>query len=155
MGETEKLVDLLERSFSGNSWHGPAVKEALAGIDGAKASARPIPTAHTIWELVLHIGGWTDVVRRRIEGEHLKEPQEGDFPPVADSSETGWQNTLKDLEARHNALKETIARKLDDPELGQLPYPGAKASSYVNLAGAAHHYIYHAGQIALLRKALE
>lgn len=155
MRETERLVDLLERAFSGKSWHGPAVKEVLSGINAAKASARPIQTAHTIWELVLHIGAWTDVVRQRIEGEEVLEPKEGDFPAPIDSSNQAWQNALSDLEARHNALKKTILG-LNDSELDRvLQQKMSKATCYGMLHGATHHYIYHAGQIGLLKKLLE
>ena len=32
----------------------------------AEAASRPIPGAHSIWELVLHVAGWADVARARL-----------------------------------------------------------------------------------------
>ena len=77
----------MRRAYEGGAWHGPSIREALSGVDAAKAATRPIANAHTIWEIALHLSAWTDVVRRRIEGAALSEPEEGDWPKVGDTSE--------------------------------------------------------------------
>ena len=33
-----------------------------------RLQARPLSDAHNIWEIVLHIATWEDVVRRRLQG---------------------------------------------------------------------------------------
>jgi hypothetical protein len=42
--------------------------EILEGVTAARAAARPIGSAHTIWELVLHIAAWDGAVLRRMGG---------------------------------------------------------------------------------------
>ena len=40
----------------------------------------PIPGAHTIWEIVLHLTAWTREVDRRVLGGEPRFPEEGDWP---------------------------------------------------------------------------
>ena len=74
------------------------------------------------------------------------------FPEQADEIDTAWQQTLENLELSHRKLKETISR-LNDEQLSQIIVHG-KNSKYFLLHGLIQHRIYHAGQIALLKKAL-
>ena len=62
MKETGRINDQLQRAFQGKAWHGPSLKEALAGITADQAAARPVGNAHSIWELTHHIGAWADIV---------------------------------------------------------------------------------------------
>jgi len=74
------------------------MQELLADVTAATAAARPLSDAHSIWEIVLHIATWEEVVRRRLQGEvvtHL--PSEQDWPPVQDISEAAWRKVLDDL----------------------------------------------------------
>ena len=61
MSEIERMLDQLKRAFEGEAWHGPSVKEAIAGVTAAQAHARPLANAHSIWELVQHIAVWEAV----------------------------------------------------------------------------------------------
>jgi uncharacterized damage-inducible protein DinB len=151
MKETERIADQLKRAVYGEAWSGPSVKEVLEGVSAAAASARPVAGAHSIWELVLHIGAWINIARRRVEGETVNVTPEVNFPPVVDTSEEAWKAALKSLEAEEEALRSTI-RRLSDEQLDQ-PVRPSGLSVYILLHGAIQHSLYHAGQIPLLRKA--
>jgi uncharacterized damage-inducible protein DinB len=151
MSEQERVSDLLRRVHEGDAWHGPSLREALAGVDAAKASARPIPGAHSIWEIALHISGWADVVRRRLSGEAVSDPEEGDFPAIEDTSEEAWQAALSRLDERVAGLRAAIAEIEDSSLEGTVR--GGKAPHYATLHGVLHHHVYHTGQIAALEKA--
>ena len=69
MTTTERLVDQLRRSAEGDAWHGPSVREALEGVTVSDASAHPIPGAHSIRELVLHMAAGIQLVLRRLNGD--------------------------------------------------------------------------------------
>jgi uncharacterized damage-inducible protein DinB len=159
MTETRRIADQLERANGGDAWHGPSLKETLDGVTAAQAAARPVAGAHSIWELVLHVAAWEGAVRARIEDGTLAQPAEGDWPEVTDTSEAAWQRALALLEERHAALLEAI-NKLDDDQLSrrlgeERDKPlGSGVSVYATLHGAVQPNLYHAGQIALLRKAL-
>jgi hypothetical protein len=54
MTDIQRIEDQLRRSFAGNAWQGPAVRQLLADVTAEKAAARPLSNAHSIWEIVLH-----------------------------------------------------------------------------------------------------
>ncbi len=153
MKEAERIADQLRRSFDGEAWHGPAVLELLQGVTAAQAAARPLAGAHSIWELTLHIGVWEDVPRRRLLGERKDDvPPAEDWPPVTDTSAAAWKSAVEQLQQRHRQLLDVISN-LSDDGLAQT-VPGMGYSVYGMLHGVVQHNLYHAGQIALLKKAL-
>jgi uncharacterized damage-inducible protein DinB len=152
MSEIKRINDQLRRAYEGEAWHGPSLRELLSGVTAETAAAKPLPNAHSIWELVLHIAAWENVARRRIMGEEMVEiTDQENFPTIQDQSETAWQQTLQTLERSHLALREAIA-KLDDAQLKE-KVPGQNYPIYGLLHGVIQHDLYHAGQIALLKKA--
>ena len=68
MSECARLADQIRRAFDGEAWHGDALVEVLANVSAKQAAARPIKSAHNIWEIVLHIGAWDGAVLRRAGG---------------------------------------------------------------------------------------
>ena len=151
MDEIERIDDQLRRAFEGHAWHGPSLRELLADVTAEQATARPIPGAHSIWEIALHIAAWHEGVRRRVEGERVELSAEEDWPPVASTSEAAWQDALAVLERTHTELRRTVSR-LADARLQEMVV-GKDHSVYVMLHGLIQHDLYHAGQIALLKKA--
>ncbi len=151
MKETARIADQLERAYSGKAWHGPSLRALLRGVSAEQAAQRPIPNAHTIWELVLHTAAWDRVVCERIlAGKTIKLPPEQNFPAVVDTSEAAWKKTLKELEKQHKALAAAM-RKFPDAKLNR-NLGGGDYSFYVTMHGAVQHDLYHAGQIAILKK---
>lgn len=154
MAETERIVDLLRRAARGKAWHGSAVHETLMGVTAAQARHRPLPAAHSIWEIVLHMTAWNDEVRERLDGRASRSlPAEEDWPLVADPSESRWAEALKRLDESERRLRATVAavpeRRFDEL-LGDASGPW---TVYVTMHGIIQHELYHAGQIALLKKA--
>jgi len=149
--ERDRILNQLERAFEGEAWHGPSVLEALEGVTWKKALEKPIPTAHSIWELVLHITAWEDIVRRRLLGETPPITDELNFPTIPDPGEASWKGALEALRAGHLRLRE-VAGEITDEQLDQTPPAGKTVSRYVLLHGIIQHDIYHAGQIAILKK---
>jgi uncharacterized damage-inducible protein DinB len=150
MTEIERIDDQIKRAYSGQAWHGPSLQEVLKGVTAAQAAARPIASAHSIWEIVNHVSAWIEVVRQRMRGNPAGQPDEGDFPEAGDTSEAAWKRTLSALDSNHEALRKEVA-SLEESRLDE-PCGGQPASYYIHLLGTVHHYLYHAGQIALLKK---
>ncbi len=154
MKETARIADQLERAYSGKAWHGPSLRFILRGISATQAAQHPIPGAHSIWELVLHIAAWDRVVCERITGgKTTKLPPEENFPTVTDTSEAAWKKTLKNLERQNRALAAAI-RKFPDAKLNR-NLGGGDYSYYITMHGAVQHDLYHAGQIAILKKLVQ
>jgi uncharacterized damage-inducible protein DinB len=151
MTETERIADQLHRAFYGPAWHGPAWMELLREVDAAKAAAHPIPGAHSIWDVVRHVTVWNHVTRRRVAGEVVKiNSVEEDWPPVTEFSESSWRSALHETEASLRLLLDQV-RALSAGRLDER-LPGEQYSVYFILHGTVQHILYHAGQIALLKK---
>ncbi len=113
--------------------------------------SRPIPDRHTIWELVLHLTAWTDIPRQRMEGDPVADPSvEQDWPPVTGSDEASWRATIQELHLAHDRLQEALVR-FPETRLSET-VPGRDHSVFVMLHGVVQHGLYHAGQIAMLKK---
>jgi uncharacterized damage-inducible protein DinB len=156
--EISRIIDELQREHEGDPWHGSPLNAILEGIDAARAAARPIPAAHSIWELVLHMTSWKNETARRIRGAVACMPIEGDWPEVGDLTEERWQAARERLEAAHAdlvaAVKALPEAKLYEPTNDTRSAPlGTGVSHYVLLHGIVQHDVYHAGQISLLKKA--
>jgi uncharacterized damage-inducible protein DinB len=152
MSEIELIVDQLTRAFDGEAWHGPALMEVLAEVTAETAVARPIPSSHTIWELVLHLTGWEDVIIRRIvRGKPAELSDQENFGGViVDQSDTAWHNAIKNLKLKHSELIKTVSG-LAEARLND-PVPGRDYDNRFMLLGAVQHAAYHGGQITLLKK---
>ena len=153
MSEIQTIIDELKSIHDGDAWHGPSLKEILSGVTAERAAAKPLANAHSIWELATHIAGWEDVFLRRLAGQQMNEPEDGDFPHVTDASEEAWRRTLARFDDTHRSLVEAIAG-LTDERLREI-VPGKDYTVEYMLRGLVRHHVYHAGQIALLKKGFE
>jgi len=153
MSEAARIADQLRRAFGGEAWHGDSLFEILEGVTASQAAGRPIERAHTIWELVLHIAAWDDAVLRRLGGVAVELSDAENFPSVTDASEAAWRKALAQVRRVHEELVAAVASlpdsRLDDIVPGK---EGAHYTFYYMLHGVVQHELYHAGQIALLKK---
>jgi uncharacterized damage-inducible protein DinB len=153
MSEAARIADQLRRAFDGEAWHGDSVFEILKGVTAEQAAARPIAGAHTIWELVLHIAAWDGAVLRRMSGVAVTLSDAENFPPVTDASEAAWRTALAQVRKVHEELIAAVADLTDSRLYEKVPgKEGAHYTFYYMLHGVVQHELYHAGQIALLKK---
>ncbi len=153
MSEISRIAQQLQLAFDGEAWHGPAVLEILSDVDARTAAARPIPKAHTIWELTLHVAGWENIIRRRLGGEACSPSDADNFPEVKDTSEIAWRKTVDSLRLTHEKLLKAIASTPDSRLTDRVP--GKNYDVYTMLHGTTQHALYHAGQMAVLKRAAE
>jgi uncharacterized damage-inducible protein DinB len=151
--EAIRIADQLQRAFDGAAWHGDSLFEILAEVTPAQAAARPIQGAHSIWELVLHIAAWDDAVLRRFAGVAVELSDAENFPPATDISETAWHAALAQARRAHHDLIAAVNELPDSRLYEMVPgKEGAHYTFYYMLHGVVQHELYHAGQIALLKK---
>jgi len=149
--EPARIADQLRRAFEGDAWHGPALLELLKDVNAATAAARLLPAAHCIWELVLHVAVWDRATMRRLAGEKTQPTGLDNFPLVpATANERAWNKAVSDLKRTHQTLVKTVAA-LPESRLWER-VPGKRYDFYHLLHGVVQHELYHAGQIAILRK---
>lgn len=152
MRETDRIAGQLKCAYEKDAWHGPSVLETLQGVTAEEAKAQPIAGAHSIWEIVLHISGWMKVAVPRMQGIKTSQPEEGDWPALKNATVTGWNQTLEEMQKNYQELMAAIS-KLSDEDLTK-PVFEIPNYNYVLLHGIIQHNLYHAGQMAVLRKTI-
>ncbi|HTA49729.1 MAG TPA: DinB family protein [Candidatus Sulfotelmatobacter sp.] len=150
ISEPALIAEQLHRAFEGDAWHGPALLELLREMDAATAAAQPLSDVHSIWELVLHVSAWDDAAYRRLGGEKVQLTGTANFPVVPNPSQTTWREAIAHAKHTHDVLVKTVAA-LPDSRLRER-VPGKRYDFYFMLHGVAQHALYHAGQIAILKK---
>jgi uncharacterized damage-inducible protein DinB len=152
MTEVERILDQYDRVMNGDAWHGDPMWKILDGISASEAASRAHPDAHSIWELVSHVTFWESEVYRRLNNLPARPYKELNFPAAPQMTAENWESTL--AEFRHSntefrkALSQLEASRLDEP------LSTAEKTVYVEVHGVIQHNLYHAGQIAILRKIL-
>ncbi|MEO8575507.1 MAG: DinB family protein [Gemmatimonadales bacterium] len=150
MNHAELAADEIHRALRGPAWHGSSLQELLAALSAEEAIQRPIPTAHNIWELVLHITSWSNIALRRITGGQVEPHEDEDWPVPGEMTSEQWDADREAMKESHERLTEVVTGLTDDQILAKAPK--SSNSVAVMLHGVAQHDAYHGGQIALLRK---
>ena len=146
MRPIEQFIDRLNAIFDGEAAHGATLRRLLDGVSEEQAR-RHTGSAHSILEVVVHIGTWMDVIARRLRGEAI------DATTVEDWSDTtlrSWPATIEELEHAQSRLLDAVART--SPEALERNLPGKNYSARAALETLIHHNVYHTGQIALLKR---
>ena len=152
MTENERLLDQLRRAYRGGAFHGPAVFEILEGVSAETAAAKPLAGAHSIWELVRHVATWNRIPVQRIRERRAIDPIDAEnFPVVGDPSESAWSAAKQELSASADDVAATI-EALPAERFAEI-VPGRTYTVVAMLDGVIQHALYHAGQMALMKKA--
>jgi uncharacterized damage-inducible protein DinB len=154
--ERQRLIDMLDRTHHGDPWHGPSLMSVVRDITEAESERRVVAHAHTVGEIARHVAGWRDEVRARLAGKAPALPTCGDWPPPGPR---GWQETIAELDRSYRDLRAALAAMPSEQWEQQVgPSREAGLGTGVTFAlmlhGIVQHDVYHAGQIALLRRAL-
>ena len=146
MSEARRIADQLRRALRGPAWHGDSLAEILQGVTAKQAAAHPIAGANSIHMLVLHLAAWTEIALERLTAGKTRDiADEENFPPPGD-----WEAAIERLFASSDRLAAHI-NGMSDTELEFVLEPNTQ-TVYRLLHGIVQHHLYHAGQIALIKK---
>ena len=150
--EAARLATAIERTVLGPVWHGDALATLLADIGPTDAAAYPIASAHSIWELVLHIAAWAAIAEARLASEPTDEPDDDEnWPPVGRPTAVRWQAALSHLGDAHTSLAAAVMQL--SPTALDARVTGRLYTVRTMLQGVVEHGAYHGGQIAFLTRA--
>ena len=150
MNEVKFVMDQLMTTFSGDSWHGPSVMKNLEGVTADEASERPLGERHTVWELTDHMTFWLEETLKALRAKEVPKPDKVMDWPRMGVGEEQWSQSVKRLEAAVNMLIDELAG-WSTKDLEKM-VGGADYSYRQMLHGVVHHNLYHAGQIAVLKR---
>jgi uncharacterized damage-inducible protein DinB len=147
--ESQRIADQLRRSLTGPAWHGPGVLDAIGDVTADEAAARPLPFAHSIAEIVVHLSAWVLAAHRALDTAVVAVDDAADWPAPG-----AWDDAVQALRDHVAQLAARVEAIPDDELRAKVRSGETVYSRYVLLHGVAQHNIYHAGQLSLLKKAL-
>lgn len=147
---------MLGQTFDGRAWHGPSFMDVLDGVDKTQASERLIESRHTIWEIVNHCSYWMEAATGALCGEKLPDiASTEDWIQMGETNED-WTRARGRLRRAYEELVNSIKefdKSLFSQEIRGSFHGRVYTVTYRKmLHGISDHNIYHAGQIALLRR---
>jgi uncharacterized damage-inducible protein DinB len=151
--EIDRITGQLEKAFEKQPWYGTSVMAILKDVDASVVHRKIGP--HSIIILVKHMTIWRRYVIHKLQGnDNFQVSDEQNFPDPPITSQA-WPEAIKELQASQRELMIAIA-KFPQERLNELvPAASHKYTWYTLLHGIIQHDVYHLGQIALLRKALQ
>ncbi|MHB8906440.1 MAG: DinB family protein [Melioribacteraceae bacterium] len=157
MTRAENLSNELYNSIFGEPWYGSSAMSILQEISVEQAFRKPIPSAHNIIELTLHVTAWIEETLSRFNGNKPSEPQIGDWPIPENKTEEYWNTVKRNLYDVTNKLISVVQKfpeeKLEKIVGGERNIPLGTGFSFEGLIlGLVQHNAYHLGQISLLKK---
>ena len=146
MSRAKRISGLLQSTFDGDAWYGPAVMDVLADISTAQ-SLKKVGESNSIVQLVGHMTAWRTFTIKKLSGDV-------DFDITTDEmnfpGSTDWTKTVNKLKQSQDQLL-ILLESAPDEKL-QENVPGRKYDFYTLLHGIIQHDIYHLGQIQLIKK---
>ncbi len=152
--ETQSIIQNLENTLSGEPWFGRAVYDLLNDTDETKVYVKPGGTEHSLVEILYHMITWAEFTLSRIDENStgtLSTAEEMDWREINPAVHT-WQAGMDELKAVHKKIIDILKTK-DDSFLSGIVEERDYNYRFL-LNGLIQHNIYHAGQIAYLKKML-
>jgi uncharacterized damage-inducible protein DinB len=155
MSRGQRVAESIERAVSGPVWHGPSLSDLIGDVTAEQAAQHPVAGGHSIWELVLHMTAWTEIVRQRlVSTTAIEATPEQDWPAArgGEQSAEEWRAAVQRLKDAHRELAADVALLDDSKLIGRVA--GREHSVLAMVHGIIEHDAYHGGQIALLKRAM-
>jgi uncharacterized damage-inducible protein DinB len=153
MDEVSRIVEQMELAHVGDSWTGVSISGLLGDVSHEKAAARPIPNAHTIWELLLHLIATQELILDLAHGVSRSYEPDTEWPTVGETSEDAWADAVERFTIGETRVRHVVSDEVSSEQLDQ-PFCEGGTSAYNNLHGYVQHAFYHGGQMSLLKKLL-
>jgi uncharacterized damage-inducible protein DinB len=152
--ETQSIIANLENTLTGEPWFGRAVYKLFEEIDESKVFTKSNDKDHSLIELLWHMNTWAEFTLANLENrspEDLKTIEGNDWRTI-DPQKHSWKKGMEELKSIHKKIAEILAEK-DDSFLKDI-VPNRKFNFRFMLNGLIQHNIYHAGQVAYVKKFL-
>lgn len=113
---------------------------------------KPNENSHSLIELLYHMNTWAEfTLKRLVEDEDLETAEKLDWREI-DPKEHTWEKGVAQFKVTHDLIIELLESK-DDKLLSE-KVDGREYNFRFLLHGLIQHDIYHAGQIAYVKKLL-
>lgn len=146
-------VQRIEQMLTGEPWYGLSAAVILDDITARESTIILEHASHNIAEIVKHINSWSDYTLHKIKGNsdfELDININEDWPIVKAVTAVQWDKLKENLFLTHHSIVHLLLL-LDDDFLDQ-QVVGKKFHYDFLINGMCEHFVYHLGQISLLKK---
>lgn len=150
----QELIDEYTEIYDGTPWYGESIAKSLQAVSYQVVNYRPVPNAHSIADLCMHMLSWRRFVIEKLEGNanytialnSAEDWKEG----VSLNREEDWQALQDQLRVSQREIIRLLGTKTD-----AWLKEAAAGKAYTNLymlRGIMQHDLYHLGQIRWIQK---
>ncbi len=153
--QLERIIAEFKDTLDGEPWFGQSVYALLRSVDSSYASVKPNENSHSLVELIYHMQTWAEFTLKRIEKDTINDLaafEKLDWREI-DPQIHGWEEGLSAFIATNQQILDQLATR-DDAFLAEKVDYREYDFRYL-LTGIIQHNIYHAGQVAYIKKLLE
>lgn len=150
--EVEYFVTTLHSILQDTPWYGEPIMKILQVENSSVVYKKPNENSHSLIELLYHMNTWAEfTLKRLVEDEDLETAEKLDWREI-DPKEHTWEKGVAQFKVTHDLIIELLESK-DDKLLSE-KVDGREYNFRFLLHGLIQHDIYHAGQIAYVKKLL-
>ena len=155
MSQIRHIRRLLIETYGGNPWHGRSIKSLLSEISPEIGLKKPNAASHSVADLLWHMAIWRQFTINAVKpgNQNLEYFEKNDWRELDLTKTSTWTDGINELEKSQLDLIELLDT-VDDSILSA-SVPDRKYNVKVLLYGVVQHDIYHAGQIAYIKKLLD
>lgn len=157
--QIKSIIRQLTEVHNGLIWAGTSYNKKLSQLKENQMFDRPLPSVHSIAEIIAHIISWRkDTILKIKTGRgELTDTHPENWRSNDELKAIGWEKIQEEDKSTLRELLELLQDK-DDPFLDETYYDPEFGGNYPYsfvLEGMLHHDIYHLGQIGLVIKLLK
>jgi len=152
--QIQSIIRNLQNVLSGEPWFGKPVYSLLEEVDRSKVYIKSNENSHSLADLLYHLITWAEFTLKSLERageEEIRAIEELDWRKIDPAVHT-WEKGLAELKSIHEKIILTIKDKNDEFLSEKVEF--RKYNFRILLNGLIQHDIYHAGQIAYVKKLL-
>jgi len=161
--ENNQVIDHVIKQLlevqNGKLWMGDTFRKKIDSITKEEAFIRPLPTLHSVAELIAHLTAWKkDALFKIKNGKgQLTDDHEDNWPSNKELKKIGWHKLIKSYENSHSDLINLLQGKDDSflqDQYEDQDFKGKFTYSFV-IDGILHHDLYHLGQMGIVIKLIK
>ena len=149
------IISALRTVVEGEPWFGKPIMTLLREVDPTTVYKKPNDNSHSLIELLYHMLNWAEFTLKRIENEDDDDVaifERQDWRQIV-SAEHTWEKAVAQFKVTNDLIIEALQSKKDSFLNDKVDYREYTFRFLLN--GLIQHNIYHAGQIAYVKKLLE
>ena len=155
----DHVIEQLLEVQNGKLWMGDTFRKKIDSITKEEAFMRPLPTLHSVAELIAHLTAWKkDALLKIMNGKgQLTDDDENNWPSNEVLKKIGWNKLIKDYENSHSDIISLLQGKDDSflrDQYEDQDFKGKFNYLFV-INGILHHDLYHLGQIGIVIKLIK